>query len=135
MTARWPATTSSTAQTDPVFRRGRLSRQAVRRGGWPDRWRVETPAWAGPRTSTVSPDSTPGVTGFAGGRPKPQRVVAYWPALLDRAEVEEATTDFSRVCFDGSLELWQHVHNVLGAMQGAAEPLELDGRLAASHSA
>ncbi len=30
----------------------------------------------------------PGVTGFAGGRPKPQEVVAYWPALLDRNEVE-----------------------------------------------
>jgi len=31
----------------------------------------------------------PGVTGFAGGRPKPQRVVAYWPALLPRELVEE----------------------------------------------
>jgi hypothetical protein len=31
----------------------------------------------------------PGVTGFAGGRPKPQTVVAYWPALLDRQEVED----------------------------------------------
>jgi len=30
----------------------------------------------------------PGVTGFAGGRPKAQAVVAYWPALLDREEVE-----------------------------------------------
>jgi hypothetical protein len=30
----------------------------------------------------------PGVTGFAGGRPKPQEVMAYWPALLARAEVE-----------------------------------------------
>jgi hypothetical protein len=30
----------------------------------------------------------PGVTGFAGGRPKPQSVVAYWPALLAREEVE-----------------------------------------------
>jgi hypothetical protein len=31
----------------------------------------------------------PGVTGFAAGRPKPQEVVAYWPALLAREEVEE----------------------------------------------
>ena len=31
----------------------------------------------------------PGVTGFAGGRPKPQRVVAYWPALLAREVVED----------------------------------------------
>jgi hypothetical protein len=30
----------------------------------------------------------PGVTGFAGGRPKPQEIVAYWPALVDRREVE-----------------------------------------------
>jgi hypothetical protein len=30
----------------------------------------------------------PGVTGFAGGRPKPQEIVAYWPALLEREEVE-----------------------------------------------
>jgi hypothetical protein len=28
------------------------------------------------------------VTGFAGGRPKPQEIVAYWPALLAREEVE-----------------------------------------------
>jgi hypothetical protein len=34
----------------------------------------------------------PGVTGFAGGRPKPQRVVAYWPALLPRELVEEHVT-------------------------------------------
>ncbi len=26
----------------------------------------------------------PGVTGFAGGRPKPQEIVAYWPALIDK---------------------------------------------------
>jgi hypothetical protein len=32
----------------------------------------------------------PGVTGFAGGRPKPQEVVAYWPALLAREEVERS---------------------------------------------
>ena len=31
----------------------------------------------------------PGVTGFAGGRPKPQQVVAYWPALLAREVVED----------------------------------------------
>lgn len=30
----------------------------------------------------------PGVTGFAGGRPKPQEVVAFWPALIPREEVE-----------------------------------------------
>ncbi len=30
----------------------------------------------------------PSVTGFAGGRPKPEEVVAYWPALIDRREVQ-----------------------------------------------
>jgi hypothetical protein len=32
----------------------------------------------------------PGVTGFAGGRPKPEEIVAYWPALIDRSEVRPA---------------------------------------------
>jgi hypothetical protein len=30
----------------------------------------------------------PGVTGFAGGRPKPSDVVAYWPALIPKSEVQ-----------------------------------------------
>jgi hypothetical protein len=30
----------------------------------------------------------PGVTGFAGGRPKPSEVIAYWPALLSKGAVE-----------------------------------------------
>ncbi|HEX9106759.1 MAG TPA: acyclic terpene utilization AtuA family protein [Longimicrobiales bacterium] len=30
----------------------------------------------------------PGVTGFAGGRPRVQDVVAYWPALIDREQIE-----------------------------------------------
>ena len=30
----------------------------------------------------------PSVTGFAGGRPRVQEIVAYWPALIDRAVVE-----------------------------------------------
>ena len=29
----------------------------------------------------------PSVTGFAGGRPKPSEVIAYWPALIDKALV------------------------------------------------
>jgi len=51
-------------------------------------------------------------------------------AGVDRQEVELATSDFSRACFDGELELWQHAANVLTAMQGSAATLELDGRLA-----
>ena len=30
----------------------------------------------------------PSVTGFAGGRPRVQEVVAYWPALIDRRQIE-----------------------------------------------
>ncbi|MEX2139994.1 MAG: HDIG domain-containing metalloprotein [Pirellulales bacterium] len=53
-------------------------------------------------------------------------------AGVDRPAVERAVADFSQACFEGRLELWQHVGNVLSAMQAAAETLELDGRLAAS---
>ncbi|MGH9258652.1 MAG: acyclic terpene utilization AtuA family protein [Acidimicrobiales bacterium] len=30
----------------------------------------------------------PSVTGFAGGRPKPEEIVAYWPALIDKQQVQ-----------------------------------------------
>ncbi|MGB7925032.1 MAG: acyclic terpene utilization AtuA family protein, partial [Pyrinomonadaceae bacterium] len=30
----------------------------------------------------------PGVTGFAGGRPKVEEIVAYWPALISKTEIE-----------------------------------------------
>ncbi|HEX2643484.1 MAG TPA: HDIG domain-containing protein [Thermoanaerobaculia bacterium] len=51
-------------------------------------------------------------------------------AGVDREHVEAATADFGRVCFDGRLDLWEHVGNVLTAMQGIAAELDLDGRLA-----
>jgi putative nucleotidyltransferase with HDIG domain len=51
-------------------------------------------------------------------------------AGVDRPHVESATADFSAACFGGSLDLWQHVGNVLAAMQAAAAELELDGRMA-----
>jgi putative nucleotidyltransferase with HDIG domain len=53
-------------------------------------------------------------------------------AGVDRAHVEQATADFGRSCFDGKLEIWEHVGNVLTAMQGIAAELDLDGRLAAT---
>jgi hypothetical protein len=31
----------------------------------------------------------PTVTGFSGGRPRVQEVMAYWPALIDRGVVED----------------------------------------------
>jgi putative nucleotidyltransferase with HDIG domain len=53
-------------------------------------------------------------------------------AGVDREHVEAATADFSRECFDGRLELWEHVGHVLESLKGIAAELELDGRLAAS---
>jgi hypothetical protein len=32
----------------------------------------------------------PGVTGFAGGRPKVEEIVAYWPALIPKKEISPA---------------------------------------------
>lgn len=55
-------------------------------------------------------------------------------AGVDRDDVTQMTADFSRACFDGQLELWDHIGNVLAAMQGAAADLELDGRLARPQS-
>lgn len=52
-------------------------------------------------------------------------------AGVDRDDVIAYTADFSRVCFDSQLDLWQHIHNVLRAMQACAVELDLDGRLAA----
>ena len=51
-------------------------------------------------------------------------------AGVDRDHVEEVTADFSRECFGGELDLWQHAGNVLAAMQAIAAELELDGRMA-----
>jgi putative nucleotidyltransferase with HDIG domain len=53
-------------------------------------------------------------------------------ANVDREELVQATADFSAACFGGGLELWQHVGNVLGSMQGIAAELDLDGRLVGS---
>ena len=30
----------------------------------------------------------PGITGFAGGRPRVKEVVAYWPALIDKKVIK-----------------------------------------------
>lgn len=51
-------------------------------------------------------------------------------AGVDRDHVTKATEEFSQFCYGGQLSLWEHVGNVLTAMQGIAEELELDGRLA-----
>lgn len=51
-------------------------------------------------------------------------------AGVDRPHVEQATAEFSQACFGGGLALWDHVANVLSAMQERAADLDLDGRLA-----
>jgi len=51
-------------------------------------------------------------------------------AGVHRDQVEATTADFSNACFDGQLDLWTHVGNVLAAMQGVAAELDLDGKLA-----
>ncbi len=54
----------------------------------------------------------------------------HFCAPVNREEVTADTAAFSEQCFDGKLQLWEHVGHVLQAMQGAAEALELDGRMA-----
>ena len=54
----------------------------------------------------------------------------HFCAAVDRAELTADTTAFSEQCFDGKLQLWEHVGEVLAAMQEAAAELELDGRMA-----
>src|SRR2546422_1281017 len=41
-----------------------------------------------PPRSTLFPYTTLFRSGFAGGRPKPEEIVAYWPALIDKQVVE-----------------------------------------------
>ncbi|MFN2571122.1 MAG: acyclic terpene utilization AtuA family protein, partial [Gemmatimonadales bacterium] len=53
----------------------------------PDKERVER------FTREIAPlilNGPPSVTGFAGGRPKPEEIVAYWPALIDKKMVTPA---------------------------------------------
>ena len=38
----------------------------------------------GMEISPVVTSGPPGITGFAGGRPKAQEIIAYWPALIDK---------------------------------------------------
>lgn len=51
-------------------------------------------------------------------------------AGVDRDHVAEVTEDFSRECYDGKMDLWTHIGNVLQAMTEDAARLELDGSLA-----
>lgn len=46
---------------------------------------------------------------------------------VDRDHVQHAVDDFSRRCFDGQLDLWQHIDYVLQAMKAEAAALALNG--------
>jgi len=75
---------------------GRLAREAMESVDVPEvqlrvgvRARSEAPVER--FTREIAPlilNGPPSVTGFAGGRPKPEEIVAYWPALIDKGMVE-----------------------------------------------
>lgn len=48
-------------------------------------------------------------------------------AGVDRDHVQAAVAAFSERCFEGDLQLWEHVGHVLEAMQADAAALGLDG--------
>jgi hypothetical protein len=74
---------------------GRLGARSVRQAELPEvqlRVGVRAPARDPVErfTREIAPlilNGPPSVTGFAGGRPKPEEIVAYWPALIDKGEV------------------------------------------------
>ena len=75
---------------------GRLARTAAHLADLPEvqlRIGVRAPARVPVErfTREIAPlilNGPPSVTGFAGGRPKPEEIVAYWPALIDRRVVQ-----------------------------------------------
>jgi len=46
----------------------------------------------GAEITPVVTSGPPGVTGFAGGRPRPQQVIGYWPALIAKDRVKTTVT-------------------------------------------
>ena len=77
---------------------GRLAREALEADDVPEvqlrvgvRARDEAPVDR--FTREIAPlilNGPPSVTGFAGGRPKPEEIVAYWPALIDKGMVKSS---------------------------------------------
>ncbi|MFQ5677169.1 MAG: DUF1446 domain-containing protein, partial [bacterium] len=54
--------------------------------------KVENLSRFGKEIAPLVTNGPPGVTGFAGGRPKPQEIVAYWPALIPKALIKTNVT-------------------------------------------
>ena len=46
----------------------------------------------GKEIAPVITSGPPGITGFSGGRPKAQEIVAYWPALISKDLIETNVT-------------------------------------------
>jgi hypothetical protein len=42
----------------------------------------------GKELAPVITNGPSGITGFAGGRPKPQEIIAYWPALVPKRLIQ-----------------------------------------------
>ena len=42
----------------------------------------------GKEIAPVITSGPPGITGFSGGRPKPQEIIAFWPALIDKKLIQ-----------------------------------------------
>ena len=42
----------------------------------------------GKEISPVITSGPPGITGFSGGRPKPQEIIAYWPTLIPKKYID-----------------------------------------------
>ena len=57
----------------------------------PDKAKV---ARFGPELVPLVTSGPPGVTGFAGGRPKAQEIIGYWPALVTKERVPTQVTVF-----------------------------------------
>jgi hypothetical protein len=51
----------------------------------PDRDKVNR---FGPELVPLVTSGPPGVTGFAGGRPKATEIIGFWPALVDKELIE-----------------------------------------------
>ena len=41
----------------------------------------------GKEIAPVITNGPPGITGFSGGRPKAQEIIAYWPTLIDKNKI------------------------------------------------
>jgi len=71
----------------PMARAASQPAEVVLRLGAKDRERAKLERF-GKEIAPLVTAGTPGVTGFAGGRPKPQEIVAYWPALVPKRLIE-----------------------------------------------